>query len=353
MPVPVTVTLRLFFFGLMAFVQQSGKLTVALVNATQLAIPPAQCHSAVSDCPFHQHTPLLVATPDALQSGQSCTGTTAIPGLCTWSLANVDLALPDSQSSLTYAHGRGRSYLIGPKHTLPADPTEARDFTWIPSMADVKSSAATFDSRALTDRGRVISKVVIQHGTAETCHLAGLESQGEDTVDIGCNNSSCINVFRFSSIGGQDQDSPHQAIADGVLISLDVTPGSINNQSYVKLTLVPDTGANIEVDLPIVPCDSSKPNLKGPQCADVAITNMPSHADTCPSVGMDFALLFALSMQPGQICDRPVPHRIAEAVVGEQAVEYQSNLVKTLFNSMSPVVSPESRPVCPMVVYGG
>lgn len=336
------VTLRLFFFGLMAFVQQPNQLTVVLVDATQQKPAPTNCKAEVSQCPFHVHTPLLVTW-----SAPSCLDDTSFPGLCSWDLTKQEIDLPPVQapSGLHYASTRHRNFWIfGPKTSLPGSMSEAADFSWVPEMNNVLSSSATIAPGALSISGPyTISDVSFSNANVQACHLAELDTIDEPAIEGAC-NKKCIHTFRFMTLDGDAQSSPLQTLADGVMISFDVRADA---DGSVTLRLKQNGQA-----VKLAPRDCV---IKGidKMCVDVAVTNMPPHSDACPAVGMDFALLYLLSNQVPDICKRPVPHRTTETTSALRLPECDSQLVTTLFNLMSPSVSPESRPVCPMVTFGG
>ncbi len=340
----MTVTLRVFFFGLIAFVKQPDGLTVALVNAVTPHAASGCASGSASQCPFHAHSPFLTILPNLLSG---CSDSMSFPGLCAWDLKGKTVSFPNPTTpGVTYADTRGRFIpMVGAKHRLPGDANEAQDFSWVPVMADVTGKTMTVSQNNLTPGTSkpTIASLKLTGGAVQACHLADLDLSGQESpVESAC-AGDCIHTFRFESIDGTIQGSAKQALADGVMASfnLEVDP----QNPYVTI--------NIGGELVKVPPVSCSVNQQTGMCVDVAMTNMPAHDDTCPSTGMDFALLFELVDGVSKdVCPRLVPHRTSESRSAWKLAACSSPVVDSLLSGMASV-SPDSRPVCPMGTYGG
>lgn len=342
MPVAPVVVLRIFFFGLMAFVQQKNQLTVVLADSSH---PPSvsECSSQVAECPFHQHKPLLMVSRDSLRADlQASCPLSEIANVCAWKLTKKDLTIPAGTTNLSYKGGRGG---IFSKARLPSNQGDFVDFSWVPAMSDIQPSAAQLDARSLMISASAVAALIrMSKGQVRTCHLAELEFDGSEPVERSCAaNDKTINVFRFESVDGKVAGSSQQALADGVMVYSDIA--------------VPAAGINLTLDAsqPILLTNGTQCVIDGKvrQCVDVAITNMPPHAEECPGVAVDFALLYDLSTTPSKGCDRLIPHRTPECHDAlPESPECSSSLIDALQQGMAST-SPDSRPVCPMVSFGG
>jgi hypothetical protein len=333
----MSVTLRIFFFGLMAFIQQQNKLTVALVDSKENMPDISNCGTPVSSCPFHDHEALLLTSPANLPLGTACAPSAEYAGLCAWQLQKAVIQFT-SAAGLSYQGGRGMFF----KHRLPTRKGEGRDFTWVPAMKDIDSTASQIDPLNI-GRSGIADLVTFTGGRVQACHLADVVLSGHEPIGRSCpGGGNTVNVFKFESIDGKATNGPAQALADGVMVEFEVT---------LPYTIQLNGGASVVLQTP----NASKCVI-GDQtvdCVDVAITNMPAHIEECPGIGIDFARLYEISRSPTQACGRMVPRRTVECVDEPSVLpECMSDLVTKLNNGMD-ATSPDSRPVCPMVIYGG
>jgi len=325
------ILLRIFFAGLIAFVQQPKALKVVLVDSSN---PPdiSACGSAVSVCKFHTHEPMISIKPENLAKDADCPETADTPGVCQWSAQGLKLTFSFS-GGLQYATGRGFF-----KSSLPSG-TNVRDFSWVPSMKDLDSIAA---ASVVTTFPMAAGTATFDGGRIQVCHLGDLQISGHETVEPSCSSSgTSVNAFRFETIDGKVRNNLSQTLADSVMVRLNVT---------LPYTLTVGEKVIVLQNANMRDCVDGEVMV---HCVDVAITNMPPHIEECPGIGTDFALLYSISGHPASPCMRLVPHRTATCVAEPPALkECDSDLVTALNQGLANT-SPDSRPVCPMVIYGG
>jgi len=328
------ITLRIFFFGLIAFVPTEKSLTVLLVNALR-DLPITS-----DECPFHIHSPRLALLPE--NSPGCIRGSDPdFPEVCTWNLDRIRIGLPDpaSQEALVYVRQLRRRTFFQ-KHKLPEVDSEGPDFSWIPSIRDAQGAGGRIDPRAIDNppSPAVIARIDLDRGTVRSAHLAETGSGNLDSVVRSCDGSKTVNLFEFRSLN-ERQGSFRQALADGVVVETSMTGGG-------GLTLSPlDGGLPLNLEIKPTPC-LDREGL----CVDIAILNMPAHDIECSSVGVDFALLFGVALDRPAIRERRIPFRLADCVNAGTAQPSQSSaLIDEIFAAEPP--SPDSRPICPMATF--
>jgi hypothetical protein len=338
----MTLTLRLFFFGLIAFIKQEGQLTVTLVSHNALPSLSSCKEANPSFCDFHGHDAALFA----LKNNLNCIN--PVGDICRVPIVG-DIQVPEASGPLVYETSRRSASSI----SLPKTPLEGTDFSWLPSMRRIFPAGNSFDEHS----PRIKSKLTLSSGYLEVCHLAELKLRETDPVESACDEFvRTDNVFRLRSLDGSLTQGQSQALADGVLISIDIQP---TTPDTIQIAL---NGKMIQLQNPT----ACAINGRDGKCIDVAITNMPDPIIGpmhCAAIGLDFALLYDLSTNPPQdVCKRLVPRRTSTCIPALElgsVSDCSSSLTgkvltfnKKLATGGAANPSPDSRPVCPMLVYG-
>jgi hypothetical protein len=301
------VTVRLVFYGLMAFAPNDSSPTS--INALLL---DAQGHHYASDgCKLPSHVPALyvkaagcTARDGRLGDGEpvSCELSTqvALPvdrnsASGSWLLnaehLSLEIEAPDGNRKKQLIAHRSQ----GLRHPLPSNPEEAQDLAWLPALP-----AADRNCLGPADDCPIAARFEIDDGEVTTCQLFQSERGGP------------VNAFELRPLGVSTlaASSSPQAIAGAVLASVTVPRGS-------KIRIISHSFAgawrNRESPLRTIELEAGdQPTI------DVWVTNLPtSHTDMGPdhachgqSIDRHYEMYYNLLARRVPFAQRSVPHSV-------------------------------------------
>jgi hypothetical protein len=359
--------LRIYFFGLIAFVPHSERgeitsMTALLVNARQgfhtsdhhafpahhpvLLIRSGSCKGACIEQLQEVANLVVVPSPggpvdpaglkqqlkEALQAGG------------TWVLDSEQITIQTSPNAsargqkIQCLSGRRRSSARdgAQKAPVPVDPREAEDFSWIADMKKIFPTAAAVDPDCLAphpQKGLITARLELRQGDLRTYRLASFEGN--------------VHKFVFRSLTEALSKIPYsQALADAMVVDIPVA----GCEAVVTAERFDGSGSR---SMKIAPQQCGKDEL-----VEMVLLNLPdrspqttvaSHSDEDPQgVATHFEMFYALSKTPPPPEDRPVPEITGELVSSERVDAVPTPLINFL---SFPRAGTFSRPICTQAVF--
>lgn len=297
-----TVTLRLIFYGLIAFAPEPGggqpeKLHALLVDATGPQF-------SSDGCAIPRHEPVLYArAARCWDNGRPCTFAPDVERPIDvvsggWRLDGQLLGV-----EVLPATGRRTRQLIAAREedapgVLPSSRQESESLAWIPS---VEGLAVSRDCLGEAKDCPIISRVTLDDGRVTSCHLAVTPELFE------------LYPYELKPLVQAAAPQSRQAMSDVVMVSLEIP-----RDARVRITSRPlraGNGARGRVRKIVL-----QPGRRN--TIDVWITNVPSHHEpgtdfpachhTASDIDRHFELFYNLANRPVPYPERFVPHRVRD-----------------------------------------
>lgn len=306
------VTLRLIFYGLMAFVPNDSSPT----SLHALLVDARGHHYSSDGCKLPRHTPALyVSAEDCTVEGETkgpCRTSPQIPRPLdeisgSWLLDGDNLSLeivpPDGQRQRT---------LVAPRKdrngtAIPITATESEDLSWLPSMP------APIDQNCLgaADDCPIAARFKIDDGRVSSCLLFENDINVVPAFDLRPLDGS--NPARLAT-----DASSAQAMTTAVLVTLQVPRNS--EIRIVSTPLADSCRGRKKPTRSILLKAGDRPTI------DVWITNMPQHDHTMApvdklcedhSIDRHYEMYYNLVSRRIPFSERAVPHSAATRQSGD------------------------------------
>lgn len=253
-------TLRIFFYGLIAFVpSEDGKSINALVL-------DAHSPESPNPCANHHHDPVIgFAGRDAVcvRPASGCRPV-EVPGQSIdckadvwWRLTNELVELMADEGGVLQIIGEGK------RAGLPKSAADLVDFGWTAQMGSIAPKAGRLNRKLLGPQppvGKIVGRIMLQAGSLRTCRLVGFPREGDEQ------GMQSIPLLFFSSSQGEAPQM--QALAEVVLLTREVT------SSAVTMTFSNLDTSEVTRQLNLYPADCTVDG-KSTKCLDLFVTNEP------------------------------------------------------------------------------